>query len=358
KLDAAGLRALEKEGIDRVLDLSADLDGRMLKLHARSVWLVGGSWHPLVAEPPAYPERLARAAVAESGEWAVLLRPSEAVGAQTVALRPQNLFQTGGKALDLACGDIDGDGQGDLVLLFADRIEFWQGQDDRFAFRQTRRLPESAASFPQPRDLAGEAAICAAPGKTGRLAIATNALVGGASFSWDGEMLRELGPVAGAPVACIDGAFAFGRYRPGSVLFEPALYPETSAPPLVKFAEPFVSAAYLGENKQWIEVTANGRTRFAGESAPSSQTCGAQPAALPGPGGQKLVCSRASTRPTRDAFRFLTPTDADGNPENAADATPGEIVALSSGPTCGWGVVYAARYLSGENRTQVERLGR
>ena len=73
-------------------------------------------------------DKIFKIELSESRHWVVLGRPVEELTSIRLKWRHEKLLETKGRVLDLASADLDGDGLDDLILLFADHLEFWKGE--------------------------------------------------------------------------------------------------------------------------------------------------------------------------------------------------------------------------------------
>lgn len=363
KIDDTTLSRLDRSGIDRVLDISAKLQGRALILRVRAMWLEGGSWAPILADASYYHRKLVRLALKESPEWPILARPtSELEDARPVWERSE-LAATKGRVLDLAAGDMDGDGVSDLLLLLAGRVEFWRGDGDGYAFRYAFALDDYLNGSALSRWDAGEIAVCDSPRRNRpRLFLATNRMRGGWAFSWNGNRFVESEPIGGAPLACLDEGILVSYYEPGTAYLKPevAIRREGEIHPLpVDMDRALLSIMPLSD-AGLVTVAPDGRAALIQNDASVDLgfKCGASPGILTSGQGALLICSAAEVSPGKDGLVTWRLEGGLAKPESELPGSAGEIYAVCAEKTLGFENIYAARYKPGGDETTIERYRR
>lgn len=333
--DDATLVLLDRWGVDRVMDISAELSGDRLILRARAVWLEGGSLAPLLATPFAFPERRARVSLPADPQWLLLARPDAVLGRLRLSWRSRTLASSRGRVLAIATGDLDGDGRMDMVLLFAERLELYLGRDTGLVFRQVLDLREYRPVTARARFHAGEALIC--EHEQGRsLAVGSSALGGGRVFRWDGLRLVSLWELAGAPVACTDTGVLSAPYREGEALpegFVLAQRPDSDPVSLLELTGETLRLRPVAGGLSFLALSPDGRLFWEGQPAPEPEArCGAGIATAVIGGEGFMACSLPLVAPLRDSVQLFRIDGRSLAPIEQFSAQVGEIHAVAIHP--------------------------
>jgi hypothetical protein len=354
--DAAALARLERFGVDRVIDISAELAGNRLVLRARALWLEGGSFAPILAQPVEYPEQRARVTLAANPQWLLLARPESALGELRLSWKTRALGESPGRALALAVGDINGDVQPDMALLFADRLEIYVGDGDSLCYQTMIDLRDEARAAARTRFHAGEVLICNHDGRPA-VALGSTALGGGLVLQGDGQRLAKAWELAGAPMACTDSGVLVAPYREGSWLLDGFVLsqrPDGETVSLLEWSEPTLRLRPLPGGLAFLALGPQGNLFYVGRSSSAPELhCGAGLALAPTSSGAQLACSAAEIRPLHDSVQLAQLHGDSLTPEEQFDKIEGEIWAVAIWPHPLGARVLSAVYNPTTDRTSV-----
>lgn len=364
-IDEITLARLDHFGVDRVLDIAAALKGKQLLIRVRAMWLDGGSWAPVLEDEFSYPQQLLRVAIAASQTWEMLGRPIEEVQSVSFNWQREESFSTPGRVLDMATGDLDGDGRTDLLLLFDEHIEIWRRGEAGFDFLYTHDLSQDGVPQVSVRWMTGELAFCRIESNPSlHILAATNAMKGGLRFFWDGRRLVESSRLAGAPLVCNKGRVAMGEYRMGAHVFELDIreYSSRHTPEKpIPTPTPFLSALPLPDGEGWILLGSEGELQLLsnkGKSRPLGINCGIHPVLLADRGSPLLVCGRAITDGTRDRLTLWRLTMNGPVLSAELEELPGLVYAITADSSVESEAIFAGRYIDSENLTHIDRYYR
>jgi len=276
-----------------------------------------------------------------------------APGSTDEVWKAEEVFRSGGMALDLAVGDLDQDGVRDVMLLFPDRLELWFGESDGFRFRYAFTLPDGDNPAAALRIVAGDLLFCSASNGNGKpvLALATNRLPQGLRLRWNGRDLAAIGVVGGVPLACGENGFWFSRYESTGAQLVPELKHGSQTQNL---PSPMLSLRKTGQGN-WMAVQSDGTLFDLAANKPLTLECGAHPALVSSKDGEVLVCSNARIAPDADGIRVFWLGKDGPEPDGASVETPGWVQALAAAEEGKRWVVFAARFLPATKQTLVER---
>lgn len=352
------LKRLDKLGIDRVLSISSALKDQRLLLTIRAIWLEGGSFAEVLKEPLFYPELKLSASVKESGNWVLLGRPSDVFTSQSERFTKKTLFKTQGKALDIAYGDVDGDGLGDIVLLLEKRLELWVGKNNGYSFRYSFDFSESEKASLLPRFVTGDVEVCRlGDNDTADVFFMTNQIKEGLRLNWENNRLLTLDNITGAPLACLNGNIVLGNYVKSSHTFDGKIRIVSEfGEQVTDTQKEFISAVPVNSGKDWLLIEANGKLYLSSEKRRVQNDCGIHPAITKIEGSETLACGISEVEPVKDAIRFLNVLMPSLKEVYRMDYNDGAIWGIASMSSWKGDAFFSVRYDESSNKSIVEKF--
>jgi len=358
-IDEAVLKRLDRLGLDRLLSISSSLENNRLILTLRAIWLEGGSFADVLMEPVFYPEVTIKVSVKESRNWVLLGRPSDVFASQSEKFSQKRLFATNGKALDIAYGDVNNDGVGDIVLLFEKHLELWIGKQNGFTFRYTFEFSDNDKRPRLPRFITGEVEVCkSSDSDSADVYLATNWMQGGMRLVWQNNKLQMLEKTYGAPLACLD-KMVFGSYKVASHIFEDNIRLASEfGEQEINTGREFLSIVPVKSGKDWLLIEPDGRLYLLKEMRHISGRCGIHPAITSGASNEILACGLDEVKPSKDVVSFSSVLMPSVKEVYRSQYQQGAIWGLTALSSWKGEAFFSVRYDAGKDKSIIEKFQR